>query len=57
MSTNFEAEVRTPDGRPAGTVHVNPDAVSNLGTKHDRKTGCDFLLRNEHGKIITKWCN
>ena len=57
MSTNFEAEVRTPDGRPAGTVHVNPDAVSNLGTKHDSKTGRDFLLRNDHGKITTKWWN
>ena len=57
MSTNVEAKVRTPDGRPAGTTHVNPEAASNLGTWHDRETGRDFLLRNDHGKITTKWWN
>ena len=55
--SDVKAEVRTPDGRPAGTIHVNPDSVGNMGTHHDRETGRDFLIRNEHGKVTTKWWN
>ena len=50
-----KAEIKTPDGRSAGTTSVNPNTVSTLGSKVDRETGRRFEYRNDHGKVTSKW--